>query len=256
MAFLAEPQPAPTSGPIIGGRPVEWTLRDIFFGGLWFIGLFFLFPIPFVLPFFGIYGEDSEPYFVATLLAGAASELGLILVAAWFTFRKYGGGWERLGFKRPTWSTLGWGMAAILAAIAFNAAYTGFIELFDIGVLRTACDDQVPQELQDSTLALVVASIVFVTFAPVCEEIFFRGFVFTGFWRYFGVILAALASGFLFSAAHISPNMHKTIIPIFVIGTVFAFAYWRSGNILSTMLAHFLQNALAVTLLWTTDCNP
>lgn len=257
MAFLADsPSSSTKGGPIIGGRPVEWTLRDIFFGGLWFIGLFFLFPIPFALPFLEIYGETSDVFFIATLIIGAFSELGIVAVAVWFTFRKYGGGWERLGFKRPTWATAGWALAAIAAAIVFNVAYGWLIEIFDIGALKTACDDQVPKELQDSTVALVVASVVFVTFAPVCEEIFFRSFIFTGFWRYWGVVLGAVASGFLFSSAHISPNMLKTIIPIFVIGTVFAFAYWKSGNILTTIGAHFLQNALAVSLLWSTECNP
>ena len=256
MAFLADPpSSSPPSGPIIGGRPVEWTLRDIFFGGLWFLGLFLLFPIPFVLPFLTYFGENSEQYFIATLIAGAFSELGLVAVAVWFTFRKYGGGWERLGFKRPTWSTLGWAVAAISGALVFNAAYGGIIQFFDIGAMKTACDDQVPQELQNSTVALIVASVIFVTFAPICEEIFFRGFVFTGLWRYFGVVLAALASGLLFGSAHIGPNLHKIIIPIFVIGAIFALSYWKSGNIITPMIAHFMQNALAVSLLWTQDCN-
>jgi membrane protease YdiL (CAAX protease family) len=257
MQLSAEPQQPPNaSGPVIGGRPVEWTLKDIALGSLWFVGLFVVFPLPFVLPFVGIFGEDATETFISGLVLGAFSELGLIAVAVWFTFRKYGGSWERLGFKRPSWSVLGWAAAAIAGALAFNAAYGGIIELFDIEALRTACDDQVPRELQDSRVALIVASVVFITFAPVCEEIFFRGFMFPGFWRYWGVALAAVASGLLFSIAHVGPNMHKTIIPIFAIGAIFALAYWKSGNILTTMLAHFAQNALAVSLLWATECDP
>lgn len=249
------PTPPSARVPVIGGRPVEWNLRDILFGCLWFLTLFLMLPLPFAAALLVAYGEDSTGFFIGSLLVGAASEAGLIVVAAWFTFRKYGGGWERLGFKAPGWGVLGWATAAIVATFVFNIMYTVVIETLDIGALKSACDDQVPKELQDSTVAMVVASVVFVTFAPVCEEIFFRGFVFPGFWRAFGVVLGAVASGFVFSVAHISPNLHKTIIPIFVIGVIFALAYWKSGNILTTMLAHFAQNAMAVALLWTTDCT-
>ena len=91
--------PPPAGEPVIGGRPVEWKLTDVLFGSLWFLALFLALPIPFVIPFLAIYGEDSTGYFIATLIAGAFSEVGLIVVAGWFTFRKYGGGFERLGFS-------------------------------------------------------------------------------------------------------------------------------------------------------------
>ena len=47
----------------------------------------------------------------------------------------------------------------------------------------------------------------------------------------------------------------NAVLLTLILGAIFALAYWRSGNILTTIGAHFLQNALAVSLLWTQDCN-
>lgn len=255
--ILGDTMPAPQPPGGDGGAGASWTLKDVLFGALWFIGLFVVFPIPFAIPFYAAYGEHSDQYYISTLVIGAGSEAGLVAVAAWFTFRKYGGGWERLGLRMPTWPVVGWALAAVVAAFAFNLAYARIIGLFDIDVLRSACDDQVPKELLESTPALIVASAVFVTFAPVCEEIFFRAFIFPGFRRAWGLAIAVVASGLLFSLAHISGSIHKTIIPIAAIGIIFALAYWKSSNIFTTMLAHFAFNSLAVVELWradTADC--
>jgi membrane protease YdiL (CAAX protease family) len=245
----AMPAPQPPAGDT-GRGDASWTLNDLLFAALWFIGLFVVFPLPFALPFYRIYGDTSDQYFIATMLLGVGSEVGLGVVAAWFSFRKYGGGWERLGVRTPTWATVGWAVVALLAAVAVNLTYAGIINLFDIGALKSACDDQVPKELLASTPSLIVASAVFVTFPPVFEEIFFRGFVFPGLRRAWGLGIAVVLSGLLFSLAHISGSLDKTIIPIAGIGMAFALAYWRSGNIFTVMLAHFANNVIAVVGLW------
>jgi membrane protease YdiL (CAAX protease family) len=233
----------PNAPPFAGGR-IDWTLLDVLFGVLWFLGLFLLIPIPIVLPFLA-FGEDSTEYYAAALIAGAGSELGLIATAAWFSFRKYGGSWPRLGFRAPEWSTLAYALGAVVAAFLLAAIYGALIEVFDIDWLRSERDDQIPNEVLDSALLLVIAGIVTIGFAPVCEEIFFRGFIMPGMLRAWGVGAAVVVSGLVFSAAHIGPNIHKTLVPIFIIGAVFAFTYYRSGNILSTILAHLIFNAIS-----------
>jgi hypothetical protein len=96
-----------------------------------------------------------------------------------------------------------------------------------------------------------MAGIAVIGFAPVCEEIFFRGFIMPGMVKAWGVPIGIAVSGLLFSAAHIGPALHKTIVPIFIIGAVFGAAYYRSGNIFTTILAHLLFNSISFAFLAT-----
>jgi membrane protease YdiL (CAAX protease family) len=240
--------PAPPSEALdVAG--VQWTIRDVIFGMLWFFGLFLLAPLPIAVPVAFAAGEDSETFYAVSLILGACTELALIGVAAWYTWRKYGGSWERLGFRKVRWSVLGWAAVAIIGAFAISAAYGGLIELFDLDWLRSERDDQIPQEVLDSAFLLTLAGIVVIGFAPLCEEIFFRGFIFPGIARWWGVPAGIVLSAALFSVAHIGPNMHKTLIPILGIGLMLAFAYWRSGSILSSIAAHLAFNIISFSVL-------
>jgi membrane protease YdiL (CAAX protease family) len=239
--------------PIMHGQRIDWTPRDVLFGVFWFIFLFVLAPIPLYLPFALGFGSDSTETFVASLAISMLSEVGLVVVASYYTFRRYGGSWDRLGIRVPTWSTLWWGIGALAAAFVVSLIYGLIIQWFDIDALMSECDDQIPREVLDDRFAMVIATILIVSFAPVCEELFFRGFVFPGLAKW-GFAVAILASALLFSVAHVGPSLHKTFIPILAIGIIFAFAYWRSGNILTTILAHLAFNSLSVIALW--NCDP
>jgi sodium transport system permease protein len=252
MEIAAEPPMGRPDAPVMHGQRIDWTPKDVLFGALWFIFLFLLAPLPLVLPLLAAYDEDSTQIFAAALIVSMFSQLGLVVVASVFTWRKYGGSWERLGFRAPTWGTAGWAAATLLGAFAWAAAYGSVVELFDINSLKAACDEQVPANVQDNAAVLALATVIFVTFAPVCEETFFRGFVFPGLSRW-GVSVAVVVSAGLFSIAHASV---KVFIPIFGIGMIFALAYFKSGNILTTVLAHFAYNCISVSTLWVGDCEP
>ena len=252
MEIAAGPPIGRPAAPVMHGQRIDWTPKDVLFGVLWFLFLFLVAPIPFVLPVLAAYDSDSTQVFTATLIASMFSEVGLVVVAAAYTWRKYGGSWERLGFHMPTWATLGWAAAALLGALLWSGAYGSIVELFDINSLRAACDEQVPGSVQNNVAVLAFASFVFVTFAPICEETFFRGFVFPGLARW-GVPLAVVLSAGLFSIAHASV---KAFVPIFGIGMIFALSYFKSGNIFTVVLTHFAYNSISVGTLWVGDCQP
>lgn len=257
MEITAGSAPAPGEHRGPGGRRIDWTLRDVGLGMLWFLGLFLLFPVPFAGAAAIISGStDSNLTYAVSLIAGAGSEVGLIVVAAAYTWGKYGGSWERLGIAMPTLSTFGWGVAALGVALALGYAYGITIEIFDIDWLRSQCDDQLPQDVINNIGLMTLAGIIAIGFAPVCEEIFFRGFLFTGMLRAWGLVLGVLASGLVFSVAHIGENMHKTIIPIFIIGAVFAAAYYRSGNIFTAIFAHLVFNSVSFAIIAGGGCDP
>ena len=244
------PQPAHVDG--FGGRRIDWTGRDVIFGLLWFLGLFLLAPIPVVLPIAAGWGEDSNELYAATFVASAFAEVALVAVAGFFTFHKYGGSWERLGLVMPEGRTLLWALGGFVGALAVSMLYGGMIELFDINALRTDCAEQIPKEVRDERVLMAMAAVTVIMFAPICEEIFFRGFIATGISRAWGIAAGVVVSGLLFSGAHFLP---KSFLPIALIGMIFAFVYWRSGNLWSTVLAHIAFNSLSIALIAGGSCD-
>jgi membrane protease YdiL (CAAX protease family) len=257
METAAHPAAPPPQHPGPGGRRIDWTPWDVFWGIGWFLTLFLLMPLPFALTAALISGDiESEGSYATNLIVGMGSEAGLVAVAAFFTFKKYGGGWDRLGIAMPTLGTVGWGVAALVGALVLGGLYGFAIDVFGIDALKAKCDDQVPPEVINSVFLMTLAGIAAIGFAPVCEEIFFRGFMFPGLTRNWGVVLGIIASSLIFSSAHIGLNIHKTIIPIFIIGAVFAAAYYRSGNIFTSIGAHMVFNSVSFAVLATGGCDP
>jgi membrane protease YdiL (CAAX protease family) len=207
------------------GRPVPWSLGDVLVGIGWFIGLFFAGQV-LVVPVALAYGAKSHELYATALVIGAVVEVAIAVVAFELTARRYGGGIAALGIGPPSWRTLRWALAAFVLAMAVSYAYGILIE--------------------------VLAAVTVIAFAPVCEELFFRGFLFPGLARGWGVVPAIIISGVLFGAAHL---LYKSFIPIAGVGIVFAFAYYRSGNILSTMLAHLAFNSLSIAFIAGGACD-
>lgn len=58
-------------------------------------------------------------------------------------------------------------------------------------------------------------------------------------------VVSALVSGAVFAAVHLHP---ATFAPLWFLGVAFAWLYWRSGTIRSSMTCHFLFNLLNLLL--------
>lgn len=58
-------------------------------------------------------------------------------------------------------------------------------------------------------------------------------------------VMAALVSGAVFAAVHLHA---ATFLPLWFLGIAFAWLYWKSGTVFSSMLCHFLFNAINLIL--------
>jgi uncharacterized protein len=107
-------------------------------------------------------------------------------------------------------------------------------------------------------LVLILAAIV----APLVEELFFRGFLFGLYRRRQPLWLAYGASGALFAAAHVMPTRMNTAqmaglaIGILILGTLLAWTYQRTGSLLPSIVAHALNNATGLVLLYSVTPSP
>ena len=81
--------------------------------------------------------------------------------------------------------------------------------------------------------------------APLCEEALFRGFLYTYFRRFFGVLPATIMSASLFSVAHLDPG---GLLPLFCLGSVFAISLEKTKSLLPAIIAHGLWNSSTFTL--------
>jgi len=88
---------------------------------------------------------------------------------------------------------------------------------------------------------LVVVLVVALTPA-VCEEVLFRGLVQRSFEEEAGGFRAAIMTGVIFGAYHMSPF---SLIPLAVLGIFFGFVVYRTGNLLVAVAAHFFNNFMA-----------
>jgi hypothetical protein len=164
-------------------------------------------------------------------------ELPLVIPAWWFTVRKYNVEWRALGVQGFSAGTLGIGVGLMALSTGFNLLYNLGLSQFG---LQAQMDFVALFEQLSSPWLLLVGGIVV---APVVEELFFRGFVFAGLRERYGWRRAALLSAGLFAVIHLQP---LAVIPIFVLGTVFAYLYHRSGSIWPAVIMHVLTNGVGL----------
>ncbi len=99
-----------------------------------------------------------------------------------------------LGLRRP-------GPGAAKLAVTAYAVYFAFALAYSLLVSPHQKDLTRDLGYGDSALASLVAGLLVVLVAPVCEEIFFRGFVFGGLRSRLSFAWAALVSAAIFGAA-------------------------------------------------------
>ncbi|VII18340.1 ABC transporter permease [Clostridioides difficile] len=96
----------------------------------------------------------------------------------------------------------------------------------------------------------VLLNLLVIALLPaICEEIFFRGFIFSSFSKSKdknkSIKLAIICSSVLFGIMHMD---FIRIIPTSILGIIFAYSVYKSGSIFVSMLLHFLNNGVAVML--------
>lgn len=211
---------------------VPWSAREVWLGlvlvgGPWL--LFYLF-----LRFLG------RPRFIDPDLAilGMIAGEGLMLLPVWwFARRRHGAGWRDLGLRSFPAGTFFRGLGLVILILVFDSLYGAVLE--KMGVRPDLDLSEIFRRLSHPGLFFFGGVVV----APVVEEIFFRGFVFTGLRERFGWGKAALISSLLFALIHLRPFI---VLPIFLLGWLFAYLYQRCGSIVPAILLHALVNGLAL----------
>lgn len=157
----------------------------------------------------------------------------LIPVLTVFAYRRIN--LKSIGFGKFEWSTFGLGCGLLIGSYALILIHNGILTL--LGVETQGEEIMQIFSALDSPLWFVIVGVIF---APLVEEIFFRGFLFQGFRQKFGWVSGALLSSAIFAIGHLDP---VALIPTFILGLLLAYMYHRSNSVWPGIILHFLVNA-------------
>jgi membrane protease YdiL (CAAX protease family) len=134
-------------------------------------------------------------------------------------------------------------------ALRVGAAVYGVFWL-TAGVLLAIFGEPAEQEIverlrgQDAVSALVGFALLTCVLAPLAEEFFFRGFMFTVLARRLGPVPGALVVGAAFGLIH-APAPWLSLLVLGCFGVALCALYWRTGSIIPCMALHALHNSIS-----------
>jgi membrane protease YdiL (CAAX protease family) len=147
---------------------------------------------------------------------------------------------SELGLRRVAdWRT------ALMVAVGIYLLY--WLAAFVLEqIFGTPPDQEIVTELkaQQSVAVLGGYAVLTCVVAPICEEIFFRGFMFMAFARRLGPTWGAVLAGGIFGLIH-APNPILGLIALGVLGVCLCALYWRTQSIIPCMALHALNNSIS-----------
>ncbi len=175
-------------------------------------------------------------YFPAILGTIAANAILILFFA--IRWRQQRGERE---FRLPKFKALVlWVAGVFLALLAFNLLYQWVLKFFGITEIK-----QKVALFFKGDAPLIFSAFGFllvVFFAPLGEELLYRGVLFPSLKRYLSIHWAALVSGVVFAALHFEPI---TLIPLAFMGYLLALARARTGSMWTPILIHAANNLAA-----------
>lgn len=194
---------------------------------------------------FGFLGWDSDG---GAVLVTAVKQLSLLVpIIIWVRHTR--GSLAPIGLRR------GWRARDVVAGIGagLGAVLAGTVAIaITAEVVRAITGHQptVTTPLQDTAGPwLVIDAVMAVCLAPICEEVYFRGFLFQGLRSRMRFVWAALVSGSFFAFVHVEPIR---FFGLALMGVILASVFEHRRTLLSSVAAHATINVIAVLALLAT----
>ncbi len=183
-------------------------------------------------------GEATGPLRLVLLIALAAYFAVAVAVLALARWRGRASWRQIVGYGTTLWrldDRLLWAIAA--GALLYSFAATALL-----GYLYPQSQSwfTLPANRIDRLLLFVLAA----GFAPITEELLFRGWIYTSLRFSFGIWPAMLASAALFGAAHYE-DTHLYALAVFPVGIALAAIRERTQSVKASMLFHAVNNFIA-----------
>jgi membrane protease YdiL (CAAX protease family) len=186
---------------------------------------------------------DGELTLIGATIILVSTQTALLLISWLFVYRPRAlAGLPSFPGREPL-KAAALGVAWGVAAWVVSTVLIGIVAV----VLQQLGMEPEPQAAERAIEMLnpVLVVLAIVVFAPIAEEVFFRGVVFNAWLREGGRRFAFIGSALLFAVIHVSL---LSLIPIFALGLMLAWIYDRTGTLLAPIAMHATVNGISVAL--------
>jgi len=240
-----DPHPSPPAGPPELPPGVSHSPRwPAWYGPAGLVGGFVIAVVAYLIVKSVAVASGANPdhdSHAVTLIATILQDLILVATAVGLASLTSKPHLWQFGIRRaPFWPTVGW------AALGFGTFW--FFSIVYVLTVHPSGKQHVTEDLgaKGSTFAIAAAAFAVIVVAPVCEEIFFRGFFYRALRTKLGIGAAALVDGVVFGLIHYGGSDTLEILPILaVLGTIFCLVYEATGTIFSTIALHSINNTIS-----------
>lgn len=234
---------------------VRWTFRDLVLTGALTVGLsaVLLLLIVLVGRLGGVFSDLLSQYRLAASMAVGGLIYALAVVATYAVIiRRRRGNWGDIGFRTPPL------IAVLLTPIIF---FGQLMALMIVNVILQAIigsfENPQTEALTDpsgfSWLNFAFVFTVGAIIAPIVEEMIFRGLLYQWLRAHTSAVVAIVVSGAIFSVVHVYPVI---LLPLFAVGVILAAVFEWTKSLWITIMLHFFQNALAISVLFLLQAYP
>lgn len=177
-------------------------------------------------------GLGFSESFCTMLCAAAASGAAL-----WYAYRKKG--------DKP----LNWRLSSKQAIICIAAVFIAFSSpiLIEAFIMLIPFPESWAASLAEAFKADIWTFGMAVFFAPLVEEVLFRGIILKGYLQQFSPTKAIIISALFFGLIHFHPIQGLSAA---MIGIVLGWMYWRTQSLIPGIITHFVNNLVAMLLVF------
>lgn len=139
----------------------------------------------------------------------------------------------------PPWRAAGLVVLAFVAFLVFSLVWGELIQ--------NEAKDKVLERLgaNEGAALLIASAALTCVIAPICEEMLFRGFIFTALRNWKGPWPAAFLTALIFGAVHSTSAPAVDLLPLAALGFVLCLLYKATGSLYPCIAAHALNNSIA-----------
>ena len=188
---------------------------------------------------------------IGIALGALATQAAIVLVVYLRVVRHARISWHDLilaPLHRRPWRSAAIGIALGLAAFVVGEVLLSVMQAAGLDV--SGQEDALKSVRHASLLAVLPFFITTVVTAPLAEETFFRGYALRTMTARYGLRAGLIASSALFAVLHLAGGVGWEVFPLFVIGIILGWGYALTGNLITDISAHALNNAIGVVILY------
>ncbi|WP_416840297.1 CPBP family intramembrane glutamic endopeptidase [Haloferax sp. DFSO52] len=152
--------------------------------------------------------------------------------------------WDLIRLELPTKRDILWVGGGLVALLAVYLVATALMNVLGI----QSGESVLAQQGQENPVYFLYLTIVTIFLVGPTEELIFRGIVYGELRRLWGPAPAVVLSSAVFASIHLwsfsGEGMFVSLAMVFVLGSVLAVIYEKSGNLAVAALAHGLFNAV------------